>query len=169
MVFSQLVSAEETPLVSKELKSLPPAFTKAAAKAAAKKAVDVPKGKKIELPGVDDADEKAEGTTKFLQGSVSAKSNFGVALVYGQDPTKGDLEMWSEYNKSTKLSGYKNFAAIEEGDKVEIRYKQLKKTGKKRILQEIRLVEKKPKEETAPAENSASPAKPVSTLSAVKI
>ena len=175
MVFSQCASAEEPAMVDKELKAVPAPVKAVLKKAAIKKTAVldsqetvVTKKPKFQLPDVDEADEKAEGTTKFLKGTVSAKSNFGVALVYGEDPVKGELEMWSEYNKSTKLSGYKNFAAIEEGDKVEIRYKQLKKTGKKRILQEMRLVEKKHKEEAALTESAPQTAK-ASSLPTVKI
>ena len=177
MFSASAASAKEAALVSKELK---PAPVKAAVKAAATKAV-APKAvaaetvaapvkkTRFELPAVDEADEKAEGSTKFARGTVSAKSRFGLAVVYGTDPVKGDLEIWSDYNKSTKISGYKNPAAIEEGDKVEVQYKQLKKAGKKRILLEVRLLEKKPKEETAPASSAPQTAKPASSLPTVKI
>ncbi len=151
---SGIVSAEETAtLISKESKPVAANAKAVSKKDTTKKAMvskdtkePAPKKSKFELPDVDPADDKAEGMTKYLRGTISARNLYGAAVVYDSDPVKGDLEMWATFKKSTKLSGYKTFTAIEVGDKVEIQYRLLKKTGKN-ILKEISLLEKKPKEE----------------------
>ncbi len=141
-----LVSKESKPAVATVKAGFP---VKAAKKEAVKKEMPgTTKKNKPELPDADPLDDKAEGVVKFLQGTVSARNNFGLAVVYGVDEKQTELELWSNYNKATKLVGYSNYSAIEEGDKVEIKYKQLsaKEANNKKILKEVSLLQKKPKE-----------------------
>ena len=139
-----LVSKESKP-VAAAVKESVPAKTVKVKKETSKKEAPGAKKNKPELPETDPLDDKAEGVVKFLQGTVSAKNNFGVAVVYGVDEKQTELELWSNYNKSTKLSGYANYTAVEEGDQVELKYRQLKANNKK-ILKELRLVQKGLKE-----------------------
>ncbi len=99
----------------------------------------------VVLPTISKADAKAEGETKSLKGTVSGRSNYGIAVEYGQDPKLGTLEMWSDLMKQTELTGVKKFSDFQVGDTVEIVYKQLK-DGSKRILKEVKLIRKAPKE-----------------------
>ena len=101
--------------------------------------------KKADLPDVDANDEKAEGAFKSVKGIVSARNNYGVAVEYGVDPVRGELEMWASLNSKTKLSGIKKMSELQEGDTVEVRYKELD-NGKK-IFSDVALIQRKPKEE----------------------
>ena len=120
--------------------------------AAAKKAGERLKKKTFTLPDPDPADEKMLGYIKRLEGVVSGKSNYGMAVEYGVDPvTKVPGEMWVNYTKAVKFQGVKDFSEFQEGDKVSVVYKE-DDDKSKRVLQEVRLTAKKPKEEPAAAD-----------------
>ncbi len=108
---------------------------------------------KFKLPDVNEADDKEPSTSKYLKGRISTITAYGMGIVYGGDPTIGQLESWNNFNSKTKIDGFKKFTDLKEGDTVEINYKQTIKTHK-RILARVTLVHKMTKEERAAEEKA---------------
>lgn len=100
---------------------------------------------RVVLPQISKEDMKAEGQSRTVKGVVSGRSNYGIAVEYGADPVLGVREMWLDLMKQTELTGVKKFSDLEAGDTVELVYKQLK-DGSKKILKQVKLIRKAPKE-----------------------
>lgn len=111
---------------------------------------------KVILPPIEKAEEEAEGEMRTLKGTVSARSSYGVAVEYGSDPKLGTREMWADFRKQTLVAGIKKFSDLEPGDQVQIKYKELKENSKK-ILKEIKLLKKAPKEAASQDERTLAP------------
>jgi hypothetical protein len=83
----------------------------------------------------------AEMTTK---GTVTGVSPQGFALEYGIDKKAGSMEIWFNYNDGIKFSGMGSAGELGEGDTVFVVYDQA--PNKVRIVKEMTLLKKKPKE-----------------------
>ena len=158
-------------LVSKEPKKEP--LVQATSAGAKKKTEAVKKTvKKTGFPDMDEKDFLAEGHEKTVRGPIGGKSHQGIAVVYAVDELKGSSEMWVDMNSRVKFSGAKSFAKMEEGDIVELTYKELL-DGSKRVPLMLRFVSNKPAEELVAEETSTSAAaatiaKPPSTTKVLK-
>ena len=101
---------------------------------------------KVRWSQVSEEDMKAEGTMVEMQGTVSAKNNYGMAVEKNVNESLGTAEeVWVVFHGKMKLSGIKSVGELEAGDKVKVKYK-VTKAEKKILLSEITFVSKKPKE-----------------------
>ena len=70
-------------------------------------------------------------------------------MEFEKDEAKGSSsEIWVNFTKKIKCSGFRDLNELEAGDTVFITFKETK-DQKKRLLKEIALVAKKPKEDPA--------------------
>ena len=145
-------------LVSKEKHTDTPAEKKAKLEKEAKKKAS------FQFFDPDPDDDKAPGEIKSMEGTISARNNYGMAVEYQSDAATGaSKEMWMNFTSKLKLNGVKSLAEFQAGDMVRIIYKAVQdkdtKAFKKNILKGITLLNKKPKEESAAAQD-LSPAAP---------
>ena len=107
------------------------------------------KKKAYVLPDPDPLEKELEMNIKTLNGSISARSAAGMAVEFEKDEAKGSSsEIWVNFTKKIKCSGFRDLNELEAGDTVFITFKETK-DQKKRLLKEIALVAKKPKEDPA--------------------
>lgn len=103
------------------------------------------------LPEADPAEAEIEGTEEALEGMVSGAGYNGLAVELSNPKKNEPSEIWFNYVKGIKLSGIQRLAELQEGDKVSVGYRETR--DGRRFLKEIRLIRKKPVEETPlPAE-----------------
>ncbi len=104
------------------------------------------KTKPTDIPEADPLELKAEGQTLTVQGEVSGRSNYGLAVNYEADALKGEYkEMWLNLLTGTKVAGVKDLSELEEGDRVSVTFKQVAGSNKK-LLQKVALLQRKPPE-----------------------
>ncbi len=130
-----------------------PVWAASAAKAAGAKAeTKIEKAEKKNKSGLPDPDPalvKLKVKPQTTQGTVTGRSAQGVAVEYAVDKKEGGHEIWFNYTEGIKLVGLKELSELQEGDTVSVTYKTA--PDNRRLVQEVALVRKKPKEpEAAP-------------------
>ncbi len=131
--------AQDRPSVGATLVSETPASLE-------KKEKAVQKSWEDKLPEPDPAQEQMEGREKTMEGMVSGAGYNGLAVELKNPGRNDPSEIWFDYVKGLKLSGMQKLAELREGDTVSVLYKETK--DGRRFLKEIRLIRKKPVEET---------------------
>lgn len=113
------------------------------------------KAKAVVFPELTKDEQEAEGLSRTLEGEVTGRSNFGLAVLDEQGEAAGKaMEYWLNYHQGVQILGFRHPSELQDGDRVRVTYKELSDSHKK-ILKSVSLVEKKPKE-LEPAEDEVA-------------
>ena len=111
------------------------------------------KKKGYAFPDADQVLLKEKLTDKVTNGTVTGAASYGLAVEYATDAKTGGHEIWFNYAKGVKFSGVRSGSDLQEGDTVSVVYGESE--ARQRLVKQVTLIRKKPKEEPAKPEKES--------------